>query len=37
MAKYIDNEDISTSEAQLVFIYRARMSNFAENLRGQEA
>ena len=35
MAKYIDNEDISTSEAQLVFSYRARMSNFAENYRGQ--
>ena len=35
MAKYLDNEDISYSEAQLIFSYRTRMSNFAENFRGQ--
>ena len=35
MAKYLDNEDISCSEAQLIFSYRTRMSNFAENFREQ--
>ena len=35
MAKYLDKEDISSSEAQLIFSYRTRMSNFAENYKGQ--
>ena len=34
MANYLNNEEISHTDAQLIFSYRLRMANFGEHFRG---
>ena len=35
MANYLNNEEISHTDAQLIFSYRLRMANFGEHFRGK--
>ena len=35
MANYLNNEEISYKEAQVIFSFRLRMANFGENFRGK--
>ena len=36
MANYLNDEEISYKDAQLIFSFRLRMANFGENFRGKD-